>query len=268
MSRKKIVPTIFLHIPKTGGNTLHTLLHRLYPKSRTFSCWYINDTDRIDALSPEEKEDLLLIKGHIRLEIAQRVPYHMYFFTLLREPIARTISLYYYIKRFKTHRHHHEIVDNNYTLQQVLEKGIVRNMDNCQVRFLASAHDVPYGEINEMHYRKALENLDHLMHAYGLVEYYDESLLIFQDAFSWNTPYYASNNVTKKKEKAREHPIAMIEQYNKYDLMLYAYAKKKFLAELESRGPEFQERVRRFKRINRWISLAVKVKRKIFREPE
>lgn len=261
---KQTLPSIFLHIPKTGGLTLHDILYRQYSKEETYSCWNINDIHLIDTLPPVEKEKIRIIKGHIRLEIAQKVPQKMFFFTLLREPISRTISHYFYLSQFEEHSFYKEMKEKNYSLKEVLKGGFIKNMDNCQVRFLSGEHDVPYGAINEMHYKKAIENLDNLFHTFGLVEYYDESILLFQDAFHWKTPLYASRNISYAKGKSEDHPIDLLEKYNKYDLMLYTYAKEKFLKEVNKKGIEFQERVKRFRKLNKWFAKIAIVRRKLF----
>ncbi len=266
MSAKSALPAIFLHIPKTGGLTLHDIIYRQYSVKERFSCWHINDIELIDKLSAAEKEKLKIIKGHIRLEIADKVPQKMLFFTLLREPIARTISQYHYIKRFKEHFFYQEMKEKKYSLKDLLENGPIQNMDNCQVRFLSGAHDVTYGGINETHYKKALHNLDQLIYSYGLCEYYDESILLFQDALHWKTPFYASKNIagiTEKKEDT-DHPKELLEKYNRYDLLLYEYAKKKFLEKIDEKGPEFSRRLERFRKLNKWFAKAAVIKRKLF----
>jgi hypothetical protein len=261
---KKAIPAIFVHIPKTAGSTLHDILYRQYSKKRMYSCWKVDDIDQIDRLTESEKEKIVVIKGHIRLAIAKKIPQKLLFFTMLREPVARTISHYYYIKRFEKHYFYKEMKEKNYSLKELLEGGFINNMDNCQVRFLSDEHDVAFGEINETHYKKAIENLDNLMYIFGLVEYYDESILLFQDAFQWKTPFYASRNITSAKEKSQDHPIELLERYNKYDLMLYKYAKEKFLNEIDKKGKEFSDRVNRFRKLNKWFAKAAIIRRKLF----
>ncbi|HEY0031149.1 MAG TPA: sulfotransferase family 2 domain-containing protein [Bacteroidia bacterium] len=264
MSAKKALSAIFLHIPKTGGLTLHDILNRQYAKEETYSCWNVDDLDEIEQLNLIEKEKIRIIKGHIKLEIAEKVPQRMFFFTFLREPIARTISHYEYIKRFEGHSFHKEMKAHNYSLKDLLEGGFIKNLDNCQVRFLSGEHHIPFGEINETHYKKAIQNLENLIYSFGIVEHYDESLLLLQDKLHWRTPFYASRNIAPAKEDQSEYPNHLLLKYNQYDLLLYVYAKEKLLGEIAKKGNEFTARVQRFKKLNKWFGKAAILKRKLF----
>ncbi len=264
--KNKALPAVFLHIPKTGGLTLHDILHRQYPSEQQYSCWNIDQSHLIEELPTQEKQKIRLIKGHLRLGIEKHIPRKMHYFTVFREPVARTISHYNYLKQFKEHPFYHELKEKGYSLSAVLEGGFVKNLDNCQVRFLSGEHDVPYGQIGDVHLHKALNHLDHLIHVFGLCEFYDESILLFSEKLKWETPYYAERNVSSVKEKMQltEQERSIIEKYNFYDLLLYAYAKEKFLTILEEKGIEFTKRTLLFQRKNRWFRLLAKTRRFLF----
>ncbi|MGZ3933156.1 MAG: sulfotransferase family 2 domain-containing protein, partial [Bacteroidia bacterium] len=191
---KKVQPLIFLHIPKTAGVTIHFIIKRQYFLKKIFSIFTISQTKNFTALSDEEKLKYKVVKGHMYFGVHEHMPVKSTYFTFLREPYARTLSGYHFVRRAKTHPNHKEVMDNNYSLKEFLERKLVKNFDNMQVRFLAGANDLPFGEVNEAVYQKAKENFDTYFKAFGLVERFDESILYLKEQFNWSNPYYVKEN--------------------------------------------------------------------------
>lgn len=59
---------IFLHLPKNGGTTFHSLLNRLYPKETTFTIESVTNSksneDVFINMSDAERAHINLVKGH------------------------------------------------------------------------------------------------------------------------------------------------------------------------------------------------------------
>jgi hypothetical protein len=84
----------FLHIPKTAGTSISSILSGWHPDELIFQGG--NNLD-YDKYSKEEISEYQLYKGHIQLEYAKaNLPCDTSFVTLLRDPIERAISLYYF----------------------------------------------------------------------------------------------------------------------------------------------------------------------------
>ena len=90
---------VFLHIPKCGGTTLHTMLctqfdaERICPeRDDTLGDWTINELAAYELFS-----------GHFDLAVCRSIPGRIRMLTLLREPKARLMSLYYF---WRSHRPH------------------------------------------------------------------------------------------------------------------------------------------------------------------
>ena len=90
---------VFLHIPKCGGTTLHSMLssqfspERICPeRDETLGDWTINELAAYDLFS-----------GHFDVAVCRSIPGRVRMLTLLREPKARLMSLYYF---WKSHRPH------------------------------------------------------------------------------------------------------------------------------------------------------------------
>ncbi len=90
---------VFLHIEKCGGTTLHAMLAPLFPEDRVcpergdqLGDWTINELARYSLFS-----------GHFDLAVCRSIPGRLRMLTMLREPTARLLSLYYF---WKSHRPH------------------------------------------------------------------------------------------------------------------------------------------------------------------
>lgn len=77
---------LFIHIPKTGGGTLHRILNK----------YRIVDSDIVGHLTYEE---VFLIKG---AEFMKKVDYVL---TIIRNPYDRCLSFYNFIKKYDGYRH-------------------------------------------------------------------------------------------------------------------------------------------------------------------
>ncbi len=84
----------FLHIPKTAGTSISSILTGWYPDQQIFQGLTTLDYDQ---LNDEEITEYRLYKGHMPFIYASaRLPADTLYVTLLREPIERVISLYYF----------------------------------------------------------------------------------------------------------------------------------------------------------------------------
>ena len=72
------------------------------------------------------------------------------YITVLRDPVDRIASHYYYAKRYPTHYLHKEITGRNMSLQDYASARLSDELDNGQVRMLAGVVNektVPIGSV-------------------------------------------------------------------------------------------------------------------------
>ena len=88
---------IFLHLPKNGGNTIHYILKRLYPKKKVFTIKVKKGrlgTDQFISLPRKKKNQIKVLKGHMYYGLHKYFETEVEYFTLLRNPTDRIISYY------------------------------------------------------------------------------------------------------------------------------------------------------------------------------
>lgn len=251
---EKNTPVIFLHIPKTAGLTLHEILTDQYPHRKHKIIYTVAHTKTYTGLSEEKKRKIGVIKGHVLYGLHEQMPMKPVYLTFLRDPVARTISGYEFIKSKKDHPFHKEMLQNDFSLFDFLDRKLVANFDNMQVRFLCGNNAMPFGQVNETHLELAKRNLIDQHTLFGITEMFDESILYFKHELGWHQPFYAKVNVTKNTsiyrndldDKTNQAVIAV----NKFDLQLYAFAKKIFTDKIQSFGHDFMNELNEFRQEN------------------
>src|SRR5690606_34597193 len=97
--RKKQGPHIFLHIHKCGGTSLMNCLDANYKKDNIFVINGSNYRESYAAfknLDSKKRKSLDLLRGHHFYGSHEYLRDSATYFTMLREPISRLISLYNY----------------------------------------------------------------------------------------------------------------------------------------------------------------------------
>jgi len=259
---------LFIHIPKTGGSTLQSILDRNYNRNEVFNVQNNRKALEFGNLSIEERQAKMVIKGHMAFGHHSFFPQenNVSYITMLREPIKRLISNYYFILKQKNHHTHQKLVDNDYSLKNYVESGIIANTENAQVRLLSNNIDAAHGSCTTVMLDEAKKNLEAHFSVIGINEYFDESILLMQEHYQWKSPYYLRANVTGHSVKPRDldsETIETITAYNKLDIELYEWSKNRLEQLIASRGDEFVNRLSSFQKKNKWIQRAGKIKNQI-----
>ena len=206
MARHPIKPTVlFVHIMKTGGQTVKGIASRHYPLDQiTFiqSDTYISEFAQF-TLGQRAQPRLLL--GHMPYGIHKHVPRQYHYVTMLRDPIERTISHYYFMRRDPTSYMHAAVKEHDWSLAEYLQHSHDHMMDNCQVRAISGVwNTVAIGELTDEMLQMACDNLREQFDVVGLTERFDESLLLMQRVLGWPYVYYQRKiNVTANRPKAQ-----------------------------------------------------------------
>lgn len=246
---------LFLHIPKTAGKTLVGILRREYGAKRVFEAYSSPPTIRLDeycGLPPDEKARYRAVTGHFSMGFDRCVPGPFAYVTFLRDPVARVLSTYAYIRRRASHVSHALLAGPDMTIERVMTERRMPMLDNGQTRAL-SGMEPPYGECDEAMLEAAIANLEDRMAVVGLTERFDESLLMMRRKLGWRVGLYSRQNVAPRKNSPVDlsaSTLDSIRRYNQLDLRLYAHAQRIFERSVAEEGPAFPGLVRLFSLAN------------------
>lgn len=237
----------FIHIPKTGGTTIETLLIEAFGRENVCPC-----SSESDFLSTEpDISKFKVFCGHNWYHTEQILPKPLFIFSFLRDPVKRTISAYEHIKRAKDHGLHDVLNNEAPTLWEYLNHRVFSTMvANPQTRIICA--DADYAALysqarkGEISIEKATSILTRVSHAppnqdqfdlaiarledldfVGITEHFDTSIRMLFQAMAKQAPASipkmnpapAQSTNSLKAYSAQE--IDLVRQMNEFDIRLY-----------------------------------------------
>lgn len=247
---------IFLHLPKAGGTTLHLILERQYPSHLLYTFGghkpYL-EVERFRALPEAQRAQYRLLKGHLWFGLHTALPQPSTYFTLLRDPVERVISQYYYARSMPEHYLYKRLNQDGMTLYEYAAQRVTPEIANQQTAKLAGQHartwnNQPTRETLEL----AKENLQAHFRVVGFTEQFDTALVLLAREFGWKTPLYLTENVTRKKPNTSNDTRAreLVMELNALDVELYAFAQGLFEAQCRAYGSTLAADVAQFQQQN------------------
>lgn len=267
----------FLHIPKAAGSTLSQILRRQYGAARVLDSYPATFRKKIHgktglesaryrydyfaALPEGIKRETAVFMGHEGFGFHQALGRPSTHITILRHPVDRVLSHYYYVRRNRENHLHKTVADGQMSLAEFVTSDISREVDNGQTKFLAGL-ETPYlvaGEYGDEILEAARHNLRAHFAVVGLTERFDESLILLKRTLGWQQwPFYVPANVTQKRPH-RQHvdteTTNLICEANQLDLALYHFAQAQFEARLQQQDGSFQKELATFQRLNKAYAL-------------
>ena len=252
---------IFIHIPKTGGSTFHSILNMQYKHSEIYNVFggRMNDPEisKFIAMSSINKLDIKLLKGHMPFGLHDNLPGKCRYISFVRNPVERVISQYFYIKNNKNNPKHTELIEKKMDIKEFVSSGFVTGMNNGQCRFLTGDIDrLPFNQCDGL-LDEVMDNIEKHFLWLGIVERFDESVLVLSSVLGFEkTPYYIKQNTSKRRKKIinyNNEDIELIKRYNDIDLELYKHANNILDIEIE-KIHNFEEKLSRYKSINKKLS--------------
>jgi len=257
---------IFLHQPKASGTTLNKILDREYAAQETFRVdggRVANSLQKLKNLPAHEKTGLRLLRGHMRYGVHKWMPQPCEYITILREPVSRLISLYYYILETTRHYLHKELVTRKISFESFLKEGMTGEIDNNQTRRYSGITGAPLRKCNDELLESAKTNLLEKFTVFGLTERFDESLLLMKNAFNWQNICYERENSTRSRPRVQdisEEALHYIRLYNAFDIKLYTFASHIFDERVKKLGPDFQKQKKAFSLVNQHYQSKIRSK--------
>jgi hypothetical protein len=251
---------VFVHVPKTGGQTFETVLRRHFGRAAILQA----DADDLDGFAAQWAElgaarqaKIRCVHGHLPYGVHAFLRERPAYVTLLRDPIERFVSHYYYTLRRPEFPHHRLLVKTGMSLLEYAGCAEAAEAHDLQVRSLAGRREAGEPEDLLARARAHLEGFA----AVGIVERFDESMLIFGRALGWRHVHYAKANVNKRRPAVEAVPTearAVIRERSARDVALYDWAATRFAAALAARPISGLE-LWRYGAVNRAYTLATRM---------
>jgi Galactose-3-O-sulfotransferase len=256
---------VFVHVPKTAGTTLTSVLTMNAPGEESSQAGNVFKGSgglkrgvtfkRLLERSGPDLEGVRVVAGHFPLGLRDYLPKErdLRCFTFLREPVDRTLSHYFAIRENREGwsqqgKYALSPLPPEPTLQDMLDGGYVH--DNLQTRML-SGDPEPFGEVTEEMLERAKRNLRTELVFLGLTERFDESLVLAKRRRDLRAILYRSDervNATRPRGDAIPGELVKAaERCNRYDVELYRHACELFDDAPELDELEFQVEVEAFR---------------------
>lgn len=246
---------LFVHIPKTAGQTVVQILRNQYPGAfARVDPQAEEDPDRpeLQAMFRDaERAGNRVVVGHFPFGVHRWLEGPCRYMTFLRDPVDRVISRYYYLIHRPGTRHY-EVLQGSGGLAEAID--LQPQFRNWQTRVMAGLDDEghydPDEPCTEETLARAKANLERC-DAVGLTKRFDESLVLMKLALGWDTPAYVRRNTTKGRPRLGELPqqvLDRIEEHNRLDRALYEHGAALFEEAVARDRPTVTAELRRLER--------------------
>ena len=134
---------IFLHVPKAAGSTLNRLIECEYSLFEMYSIdpvFYRWSWAHLQRLSKRRLGKIRVFKGHMLFGLHAILPQPATYITVLREPVDRVLSAFYFMRSYKLHPLYWRLKFGNWSLEDFVRRS---RRENVQCKILAG---VEYSE--------------------------------------------------------------------------------------------------------------------------
>jgi hypothetical protein len=245
---------IFLHIPKTAGTTLNRIIEWQYNPLSIFTIdpYRIRATaERLKQLPEARRRRLRMVRGHLYYGIHEFLPQGATYITMLREPVARFLSSYYFLQRRPLHPMHRKVKSEKIGIEDFIR--LTPHRQNLQCSLIAGIKS--NGKFDDRALEIAKDNLVKSFSVVGISERFEESLMLIAKTFDWQIPYYENRKVAKTRPKVESSEIEMIKEHNRLDLDLYEFGKSLLEASLAQKRNAINEGIAALRTLQKPTSL-------------
>ncbi|MEM1368314.1 MAG: sulfotransferase family 2 domain-containing protein [Cyanobacteria bacterium P01_H01_bin.15] len=246
--------TIFMHIPKAAGTTLRYIIQYQAPPQRIYELYgsaanHSRRLAQLQHLTPEQRQGIRFVSGHLGFGLHRYFEQPATYITVLRNPVNRVISMYSYLCKTRSNfresltleefiRHAGRYTQNNLTKYF---SGAKLAIQVHEPHLLEENADRLY-PVDDAALSLAKENIVNYFSVTGLIEHFDETLVLMQELLGWRLPLYSRSNVSSSEQIYQDvdpSVIELIEDVNKYDIELYNFVENRFHEQLAAQPPSF-----------------------------
>jgi Sulfotransferase family len=228
---------VFLHVPKTGGQTIDSSLLWNFPERERIRLDTLDKRldEAMNSIPLERRSHARLVFGHIPYGVHLYMPQQCEYFTILREPIARVVSVYKYILRARHHVLHDRVLTEGIPLEEYLESGMDEGQtENSQTRQLSGRQ---FGVLDRTALVEAKHNLEASL-AVGLTDRFEETFVLLRRTLGLRMPFYITTNVSPPFDVS-DRAVELARERNELDFELYRFARELFEAQVSRQDRSF-----------------------------
>lgn len=270
---------IFVHMPKAAGSTLQSIVDKQFPHEATYTIQgdsiesVQHSIEHLRQMPIEEKRRLQCIKGHMPFGLHRWLPQGPFYTTMLRDPVERMVSDYYFARNTPHHSLHDKVVRKQMSLADFATMRAEDGLTNLYTRVLSGSVnwsnlvELPFPLPNDV-LDIARMNLEEYFAVTGITEKFDESILLMKDAYGWSDTYYERSNMTREKPThytIDSTTLDMIRRYNHDDIELYNFAVDTLEKRITQGGQDFRRRLEKFRKENLAYQSRLKIHRLVKR---
>ncbi len=244
---------IFLHVPKAGGNSLIEYLLPNFPEHERFDINegldYAARLNELAGLPIEQKASLRLVYGHLPFGVHGNLPNQCRYFTVLRHPIDRVASHYFFVREQPNHPLHGRVVSGNLSLAEYAVSGLSGELNDGMTRLLSGRPDSDslrgHAPCQPDELERAIDHLERHFDVVGLLEQIDSTFKLLSAVYGWPSSRAAVRNRTKSRRAVESLSAAerdAILSKNQLDLHLYQWAQKAFSRKCGQHGIRLRRR--------------------------
>jgi len=252
---------VFVHVPKSSGSTIRSILSRQYGVDQILyfepdsSGWVGSQTPRQFVNEAIEKRGIKLLTGHYPFGVHLLTHKPSRYFSMVRDPIDRALSDYYYAFSYPHHRFRERIVSGQVSAEAyVTHKSY--SPGGAQAAMIAGRARTSGGLV-----KTALQTIEHSFISVGITERFEESIMQFAKLLGWRPPLFIQRNVTQlqegvSKERAdvRFRVLNNYPDYFREDYEVYGEANKMLTAWIASEGEPYARALEAFREIQQDIA--------------
>lgn len=243
----------FFHIPKTAGMSIYRVLEAVFPPHEICPGWL---WDQIIRIPKPELRHYRLFRGHFYGYLEPYLGRQLKKFTILRDPIERSISHYEHVCRDPGHPFHAQAQSRS--LLEFCTAGDTRHLiENFQAHCLATlyldpahvARDMGEKELGTFQLETAIEQMlyrmrdpEWLLHAamqslplfsaVGVTEEFETSLAMFCELINCPLQSPRRENVAPERTSAAQldsATLGVLREIVKVDAALHSHARSRLL---------------------------------------
>lgn len=229
---------VFTHIPKTAGGSLTQIFRENLLADQVLDLSQLKVRERTDAVRALKEEispvaeTVKVVHGHVNFCFGV----HKYFrrevvnLTILRNPVDRFVSLYYFVRQLKNgNKIAEEILTKGLTLDDFAKYETFQPLDNVMVRYLANSRgrNENLTALDRHLLAEAKENLLKHFDLFGITEEFDDIAEQVCHRFNLKKGNDIRLNASGRPalEEISAETLNTIRERNSYDQELWEFAR-------------------------------------------